>query len=94
MLIQLKDIHKAYGSTVLFDSATALFAPGDKIGMIGRNGSGKTTLCRILLDEEEIDAGQVVRSPQLRLSYLQQKESLAAKSAPGVLATLGIGGVS
>ena len=74
MLIHLKDIHKAYGSTVLFDSATALFAPNDKIGMIGRNGSGKTTLCRILLGEEEIDAGQVVRSPQLRLSYLQQKD--------------------
>ena len=74
MLIRLDEIHKAYGSTVLFDGASAVFTDGDKIGLIGRNGSGKTTLCRLLLGEDESDAGAIVRGSALRLGYLEQRD--------------------
>ena len=72
-LIQLNQIHKSHGDRVLFDGASAQFASRDKIGVIGRNGAGKTTLCRILLGEEEIDDGGIMRSPQLRLSHVEQR---------------------
>ena len=39
------------------------------------------------------DLGFDHKGGSLYLGYLQQKEALAAKSAPGVLATLGIGGI-
>ena len=73
MLIQFQDIYKRYGAAVIFDEASALFDKRDKIGVIGRNGAGKSTLCKLLLREEEVDSGQVLRSPQLRLSYLEQR---------------------
>jgi ATP-binding cassette subfamily F protein 3 len=72
-LIQLRNIHKSHGDLVLFDGASAQFASRDKIGVIGRNGAGKTTLCKILLGEDDIDDGEVVRNPQLRLSHVEQK---------------------
>lgn len=72
-LIQLKDLQKSYGDQVLLDGASAQFSLGDKIGVIGRNGAGKTTLCNVLIGAEEIDDGQIFRSPQLNLSYVEQK---------------------
>ena len=73
MLIQLKNLHKSYGDLVLFDNATCSFGKGDKIGVIGRNGAGKSTLCKLITGEEEPDAGQVSKSPGLRLAYLEQE---------------------
>jgi len=45
-----------------------------KVGFIGRNGAGKSTLLRILLGEEELDSGDVIRHPSLRLGYLRQHD--------------------
>ena len=39
-----------------------------------RNGAGKSTLCRVLLEEEELDRGEVIRHPRLRLGYLGQHD--------------------
>ncbi|MBN1443062.1 MAG: ABC-F family ATP-binding cassette domain-containing protein [Planctomycetes bacterium] len=72
--IQLKDLHKRFGPTVIFDGASALLGGDDKIGVIGRNGAGKTTLLKLLLGEEEPDGGEVVKGPQLRLGYLEQRD--------------------
>ena len=74
MLIELKGIHKGYGSRVILDEASAIFSEGQKIAVIGRNGAGKSTLCRILTGEEEAEAGSVWRASGLRLSYLQQHD--------------------
>jgi ATP-binding cassette subfamily F protein 3 len=73
-LIQLTDIHKAYGPTPVLDGVSVQFARNDKVGFIGRNGSGKSTLCKIVLGQEEQDGGQVSLSPSLRLSYLEQHD--------------------
>lgn len=72
VLLQLSNIYKRYGPTVIFSGATVAFGENQKIGVIGRNGSGKTTLCRIITGEEQPDAGEVVKSSELRLGYLQQ----------------------
>ena len=74
-LIQISQLHKQYGATVIFDGAQVAIQDDHKIGVIGRNGAGKSTLCRILLGEEEADAGEVSLHPDLRLSYLEQKDS-------------------
>lgn len=72
ILIQLQDIHKAYGTHTIFDDASVSFAKSDKIGGIGRNGAGKTTLCKLITGEEDPEAGTISKSPRLRLSYLEQ----------------------
>jgi ATP-binding cassette subfamily F protein 3 len=74
VVLQLQDAHKRYGDQQLLDGASCALADDQKVGLIGRNGAGKSTLCRILLGEEELDAGEVVRSKKLRLGYLRQHD--------------------
>ena len=73
-LIQIENIAKHYGSRSIFESANLMLYAGQKIGVIGRNGAGKSTLARLITGEEEPDAGRIVRTRDLRLSYLEQQD--------------------
>jgi ATP-binding cassette subfamily F protein 3 len=74
VLLQVKNACKSYGEQVLFDGAEATITDDVKVGFIGRNGAGKSTLLRVLLGEEELDRGEIVRHPKLRLGYLRQHD--------------------
>src|SRR4029079_8792273 len=74
VLLQLVDAHKRYGDQALLDGAEVTLTDDYKYGFVVRNGAGKSTLCRILLGDEELDSGQVVRHPKLRLGYLRQHD--------------------
>jgi len=74
ILLQISKAHKSYGDQVLLDGADATISDNTKVGFIGRNGAGKSTLLRILLGEEELDSGEVIRYPNLRLGYLRQHD--------------------
>ena len=77
VLLQINQIHKAYGAAIILDDATASFETGQKIGVIGRNGAGKSTLCRIITGHEKADGGQITRNSELRLSYLEQHDTFS-----------------
>ena len=74
VLLQLRDAHKSYGEQTLLDGAECTLTDNVKTGFIGRNGAGKSTLLRVLLGEEELDRGEVIRHPSLRLGYLRQHD--------------------
>ena len=78
VLIQITDVHKSYGDQILLDGAEVTLTDNVKIGFVGRNGTGKSTLLRILLDEEEIESGQVTRHPDLQIGYLRQHDPFQA----------------
>jgi ATP-binding cassette, subfamily F, member 3 len=74
VLLQIKNACKSYGHQVLLDAAEATIIDDAKVGFVGRNGAGKSTLLRILLGEEELDQGEIVRHPKLQLGYLRQHD--------------------
>ena len=74
VMLQIKNAHKSYGDQVLLDGAEATLTDDVKYGFVGRNGAGKSTLLRVLLGEEELDRGEVVRHPKLQLGYLRQHD--------------------
>lgn len=78
ILFQIRNAYKSYGDQVLLDNAEATITDDVKIGFVGRNGAGKSTLLRILLGEEELDAGEVIRHPKLRVGYLRQHDPFEA----------------
>lgn len=78
VLIQIREAHKRYGDQVLLDGAEATLTAGVKLGFVGRNGAGKSTLLRVLLGEEELDLGEIVFHPQLRVGYLRQHDPFLA----------------
>ncbi|MBI3312714.1 MAG: ATP-binding cassette domain-containing protein [Candidatus Omnitrophica bacterium] len=75
VLLQIKGICKRYGHTTILEDASASFSKNQKIGVIGRNGAGKSTLCKIIIGQEEMDSGQIIKNSELRLSYLEQHDS-------------------
>src|SRR6478672_9679945 len=74
VLLQISKASKRYGDQVLLDGADATLNDIVKVGFIGRNGAGKSTLLRVLLGEEELDSGEIIRHPSLRLGYLRQHD--------------------
>ena len=57
VVLQVQDAHKRYGDQHLLDGASCALTDDQKVGLIGRNGAGKSTLCRVLLGDEDLDAG-------------------------------------
>lgn len=74
ILLQIQGAEKSYGEQVLLDDASATITDNVKVGFVGRNGAGKSTLLRVLLGEEELEKGEVVRHPQLQVGYLRQHD--------------------
>ncbi len=74
VLIQVRDAHKRYGDQVLLDAADVSLTDDVKVGFIGRNGAGKSTLLRVLLGDEELEKGEVIHHPSLRIGYLRQHD--------------------
>jgi len=74
VLLQVRNAYKRYGDQVLLDGAEATITDDTKVGFVGRNGAGKSTLLRVLLGDEELDRGEVIRHPRLRLGYLRQHD--------------------
>ena len=73
-LIQICKASKSYGEQVLLDKADAVISDNVKVGFVGRNGAGKSTLLKVLLGEDELDSGEIIRHPSLRLGYLRQHD--------------------
>ncbi|HEY6062648.1 MAG TPA: ABC-F family ATP-binding cassette domain-containing protein, partial [Chitinophagaceae bacterium] len=52
VLVELKDISKSFGETIIVEHTSAEIDRGDKIALIGANGKGKSTLLRIIAGAE------------------------------------------
>jgi len=55
--VEVRDLRKAYGSTIALDGVDLDVPAGSVIGLLGPNGAGKTTLVRILTTLLRPDAG-------------------------------------
>ena len=71
-MITVTGLSKAYGLQTLFDNASFVLGPGERVGLTGRNGSGKTTLFRLILGEEEPDSGTIAISKNYSIGHLSQ----------------------
>jgi ATP-binding cassette subfamily F protein 3 len=80
MVLELKHVQKAYGTTRVFDDVNLHIERGDRIALIGPNGVGKSTLMRMLSGTEEPDSGTRTEGHQVVMQYFAQDE--AAKLDP------------
>ena len=74
VLLEIRNASKRYGEQVLLDDTSATITDDGKVGFVGRNGAGKSTLLKVILGEEELDQGEVIHHPRLRLGYLRQHD--------------------
>ena len=71
-MIRLDSISKQHGRQILFLEASAGINRGEKVGLVGPNGSGKTTIFRLIMKEEQPDAGQVAVDRGVSVGYFSQ----------------------
>ena len=71
-MIQVNDLSKSYGPQDIFDGASFLLSPGERVGLVGRNGSGKSTLFRLILGLESSDGGSITLPKNYRIGTLEQ----------------------
>lgn len=71
-MIQINNLSKSFGRQLLFDNVSFSVNPRERIGLVGRNGHGKTTLFRIVIGEEQPDAGEIAIPKGYRIGYVTQ----------------------
>jgi len=59
-VIELKDLHKAFGAVKAVDGVSFIARDGEITGLLGPNGAGKTTTLRMLYTLMKPDRGQVL----------------------------------
>lgn len=75
-LLGCENIKLEYPTARLFNSLTLGVNSGDRIGIVGRNGDGKSTLLKILAQTAKPDEGRVVRTNNITVGMLAQKDTL------------------
>jgi sulfate-transporting ATPase len=72
VVIEADDLAKGYGDRLLFEELAFSLPPGGIVGVIGANGAGKTTLFRIIVGDEQPDAGALRVGDTVQLAYVDQ----------------------
>ncbi len=77
VVVVARGISKSYPAEdgtikVLFDNIDVVISRGERWGIIGPNGAGKSTLVRVLLREQEPDAGTVKPGSNVVVGHYQQ----------------------
>lgn len=72
LVIEAKNISKAYGDRVLIDNLSFKIPKGAIVGIIGPNGAGKTTLFRMITGQEKPDSGEIRLGDTVDLGYVDQ----------------------
>jgi ATP-binding cassette ChvD family protein len=77
-VVEAEALVKGFGEQLLIDGLSFLLPPGGIVGVIGPNGAGKTTLFRMILGDEQPDAGTLELGQTVVLAYVDQsRDSLA-----------------
>ena len=87
-VLELHDVHKAYGDKVIFSKLNLLIERGDHIALVGPNGAGKSTLMRMLSGVEAPDGGTRREGHQVVMQYFAQDEATRLNPALSVYETM------
>ncbi|HKV09708.1 MAG TPA: energy-dependent translational throttle protein EttA [Thermoanaerobaculia bacterium] len=72
VVVEAKNIRKAYGENLLIEDLSFALPPGGIVGVIGPNGAGKTTLFRMIVGTEKPDAGTFKVGETVKIAYVDQ----------------------
>tara|TARA_R110001599_G_scaffold66606_1_gene188282 strand:- start:2027 stop:3943 length:1917 start_codon:yes stop_codon:yes gene_type:complete len=83
-MIAINNLSYLIGGRALYENASLHIKPKDKIGLIGLNGKGKSTLLRIIDGEFPPSSGDVSKSKDCSIGFLNQ-DLLSYQSEESIL---------
>ncbi len=72
-IFEAHNVSKSFGEKVILDQFDYIFAPKDKLGLVGNNGVGKSTFIKLLLGLIEPDSGHFEVGETIRFGYYAQE---------------------
>jgi ATP-binding cassette ChvD family protein len=75
VVVRADGLTKGFGERLLIDELSFSLPPGGIVGVIGPNGAGKTTLFRMIVGEEQPDAGELRIGDTVEVAYVDQSRS-------------------
>jgi ATP-binding cassette subfamily F protein 3 len=75
VVLEVKDLHRAYGANVILDKVNLTVERGDRIALVGPNGAGKSTLMRVLAGTDKPTSGSVTLGHQVVMDYFAQNQA-------------------
>jgi len=80
-MIFVKNVTLRRGVKVVLDNASVTFAPGEKVGLVGRNGAGKSSFFGLLNGNLHEDSGEFSIPPQWQMAQVAQDMPETEQSA-------------
>jgi ATP-binding cassette ChvD family protein len=74
-VIEAKGVAKAFGDKLLYDNLNFTLPQAGIVGIIGPNGAGKSTIFRMIMGEEQPDAGEFTIGDTVKIAYVDQSHS-------------------
>ncbi|MDX6583120.1 MAG: energy-dependent translational throttle protein EttA [Solirubrobacterales bacterium] len=71
-VIEAEGVRKGFGDRLLIEDLSFSLPPAGIVGVIGPNGAGKTTLFRMIVGDEQTDAGTLELGESVELAYVDQ----------------------
>ena len=84
-VIELENIHMAYGDKVIYDKLELTIERGDRMVLVGPNGAGKSTLLKILAGQLEFQSGERKAGFNTHLGYYSQHRTESMNEARSIL---------
>ena len=72
-VIEAHGLAKSFGNKLLFKDLEFALPPNGIVGVIGPNGAGKTTLFRLIMGQEQPDAGTFAVGETVKIAYVDQR---------------------
>lgn len=77
-VLEAHNLSKTFGDRVLYQGLSFSVPRGGIVGVIGPNGVGKTTLFRMIMGQEQPDAGEISIGDTVQIAYVDQSRDALA----------------
>ena len=74
-VIEAKNVSKSFDDKLLYEDLNFKLPQAGIVGVIGPNGAGKTTIFKMIMGEEEPDAGTFEVGETAKIAYVDQKHT-------------------
>ena len=75
VVVEAEGLVKGFGDRCLLDNCSFQVPPGAIVGIVGGNGAGKSTLFRMIVGEEQPDAGSIRMGDTVVPMYVDQSRA-------------------